>query len=365
MNKKVVEHQALAWSEISLPALQHNLHIIKRVAGSAKIMLVLKANAYGHGASEIASHIDVDALAVARIEEAEHLRASGFNGQLLLLSPLLTDHAIQAANKLSLDIVLHSESAARKLLKYPLCEQLNIWIKVDTGMHRLGMLPNTAEQLIPELIAHPKLNTLSLMSHFASSEDSTARKNSEQLEKMLHLHTKFPQIPICFANSGALFFNPKAHFDWVRAGISLYGISPSLNTQNNHLDQLIPAMTLKARVVDVKTIHAGETVGYGSTWRAATNTQIAIIAIGYGDGYPRHAKAGTPVLINGERFKLAGTVSMDLITVDIGEASVKPNDIATLWGETLPVNEVAYHAGTIGYELVTRISQRVKRLYQY
>ncbi len=353
----------LAWADISLSALEHNLSIIKQVAKGAKIMLVLKANAYGHGSLDIFSVLDVDALAVARTEEAYALRQAGFNGRLLLLSPLLCKETLQAAQDINLDVVLHSESAVELLLNTKFKHPLNVWVKVDTGMHRLGLLPNTAKILIPKILNHEGLNTLSLMSHFAQSEAPTAPLNKKQISTMKELHNGFPDIPVCFANSGGIFFHPEAHFDWVRAGITLYGISPTNKPTQTHLNQLIPAMTLKAKVLDVKTIDVGESVGYGAKWTADKKTNIAVIAIGYGDGYPRHANNGTPILINGKRYPLVGTISMDLTTVDLGSDWVEPGTEATLWGENLPVNEVAEHAETIGYELVTRLSQRVKRFY--
>ena len=353
----------ITWAEISIPALKNNLGIIRKAAGNAKIILVLKADAYGHGALDLVEHLDADALAVARIDEAITLRNHGYHGRLLLLSPLINDQLIQISQQLKIDLVLHSQAAANHLLsmQLPTDKPIPVWVKIDSGMHRLGILAEQADGVLSQLSRNPNLHVVSVMSHFASADDLESNQTTEQLAKINALHKKHPSLDVCFANSAGIFFHPAAHFEWIRAGLALYGINPS-NHQNELTQKLIPVMTLKARVLDIKLINAGESVGYNARWTAHKPTRIAVIGIGYGDGFPRHAVSGTPILIHGVEYPLVGTVSMDLITVNIGDADVQVNDIATLWGEGLSARKVAKFAETIAYELTTRLSQRVKRV---
>lgn len=355
--------EPITWAEISIPALKNNLAVIRKAAGNAKIILVLKADAYGHGALDLFKHLDADALAVARIDEAINLRNHGYDGRLLLLSPLINDQLIDITQQLKIDLVLHSHSAANYLLtkELPTDNPIPLWLKVDSGMHRLGILVEQADNFLNQLPRTPNLHLVSLMSHFASADDLDSDQTAEQLSKINALHKKHPSIDVCLANSAGIFFHPTAHFEWVRAGLALYGINPSSH-ESELTQQLMPVMTLKSRVLDIKPIKTGESVGYNARWTAHKPTRIAVIGIGYGDGFPRHATSGTPVLINGIEYPLVGTVSMDLITVNIDDADIQINDIATLWGQGLSARKVADFADTIAYELTTRVSQRVKRV---
>ncbi|MCY4045079.1 MAG: alanine racemase [Cellvibrionales bacterium] len=353
----------ITWAEISIPALKNNLNVIRQATDNTKTMLVLKADAYGHGALDLAPHLDADALAVARIDEAKNLREHGYTGRLLLLSPLITPQLIETIQDQDIEIVLHSQSAVEHLLSMSLSKDnpVPVWLKVDSGMHRLGLNIDNAETFIDALLNKQGIQLQSLMSHFASADDLSSHQTQEQLSKIQKLHKKYPNLAVCVANSAGVFFHPDAHFDWIRAGIALYGINPSSH-ETELTKQLIPVMTLKAKVLDIKPIKAGDSVGYNARWTAHKPTRIAVIGIGYGDGFPRHAASGTPVLIKGVEYPLVGTVSMDLITVDIGDADIQVDDVATLWGEGLSTRKVAEFAETIAYELTTRVSQRVKRI---
>jgi alanine racemase len=238
-----------------------------------------------------------------------------------------------------------------------------VWLKVDSGMHRLGFTPTEAVKAYQRLEALPSVVRIVLCSHFAAADDITSLQTDRQTAVMNDLAARLPAMPRSFANSAAILGRPEVHHQWVRPGIMLYGSSPFADRTANDLD-LKPVMTLHSRVIAVRELAAGEAVGYGATWTSLQPTRLAVVAIGYGDGYPRHAPSGTPVLINGQRYPLVGRVSMDMITVDVSDAPVHTGDHAVLWGEGLPVDEIAAHAGTISYELFCKITNRVERIWR-
>ena len=352
---------------INSKALLHNYQTIQNKAKRSKVLAVLKANGYGHGLVRIAKILSqgptqADAFGVARLDEALALRSSGVTKPIVLLEGFFNVDDIQLLCAHNLQTIIHNEQQLTAILAADLSSPIKVWLKVDTGMHRLGvdalMFSDFYQQLKESHNVH---NDVVLMSHLACADNRHDDMTSEQLEVFTEL-TQDCSDDKSLANSAGICAWPSSHFDWVRPGIMLYGVSPLLSTSAQHLD-LIPVMTLQSSIISTRTIAAGESVGYGSAWVSDKQTCIAVIAIGYGDGYPRHAANGTPVLINGRKVPLVGRVSMDMITVDLGaNAQETIGDIATLWGDDLPVEEVAEYASTIAYELLCNIAQRVKMI---
>ncbi|OIR23978.1 alanine racemase [Bathymodiolus thermophilus thioautotrophic gill symbiont] len=336
---------------ISQSALTHNLSIVKNKS-SAKIIAMVKANAYGHHLNLITPLIEnADLLAVSELSEVQKLRQLT-NQPILLLSGVYTSEELQQAIDLKCQIVIHHP--AQIVLINHNTQALDIWLKIDTGMHRLGLSHDEYRQCLPDFESNALITIKGVMSHFACADELNHPMNLLQLKTFKQLTDNNNNRSM--ANSAAILSNPAAHFDFIRPGIMLYGASPFAD--NDH--DLQPVMQLSAPVTAIKTIQAGATVGYGSTWVADQPTTIAIIGIGYGDGYPRHAKNGTPVLINDILCPLVGRVSMDMIAIDVSHITVSIGDTAILWGhKKLRVETVAQYSDTLSYELLTGISGRV------
>ncbi|BBP43576.1 alanine racemase [Thiosulfativibrio zosterae] len=343
---------------INFEALKSNLKQVRAFAPKSKILAVIKANGYGHGMTRVAEQLSMaDAFGVASIDEAIKLRHKGFLHRILLLEGLFCESEFALVIQHRLDFVIHSEHQLDWLMRLNHSQPLNVWVKIDTGMHRLGFLPEHFPKVIKKLQTLKVQPNIITMSHFASAGESTAF-TLEQLDCFNSL-TQGMNGAKSLANSAAIQNLPAAHFDWVRPGIMLYGAG-DLST-GQQLSPLKPVMTLKTEVTSLKWIEAGESVGYGQTWKATKKSFVGVLAVGYGDGYPRHAVSGTPVLVAGKRVPLIGRVSMDMITVDLTDLadSVQIGDEAILWGEGLPVDEVAKHASTIAYELLCGVTARV------
>ncbi|CAA0119045.1 Alanine racemase, biosynthetic [BD1-7 clade bacterium] len=359
--------QTLSWADIDLSAIAHNFDIIRQSSPNQKTIAVIKANGYGHGALEIAKTINADALGVARIHEAKLLRDKGIQTPIIVMSELLTEDQFTECEQLRLEPVIHSAFALNNLKHFrPQANRpFRCWLKADSGMHRLGLNSDQLETAKCLFEAQPNLDLAGLITHLASAEKIGDPKNTMQANAFKQLAEKFEDVDISIANSAATLFHPDLRGQWLRIGISLYGINPA-HQSNAVTENLKPAMTVRSRIIDIKDIPLGDRVGYNGIWQATRPSRIAIIGIGYADGYPRHAKNGTPVLINGERFPLSGRVSMDMISVDITDTSqpLKVGDVATLWGEGLDAEEVAQSCDTIAYELFTNAGQRVTKIYR-
>ena len=349
-------------ARLDLRALRHNVGVVRRLAPRAKIMAVVKANAYGHGAVTIAGALqsEVDALAVACIEEALELRYAGIATPILLLEGVFEPGELQQAAQLDLWLTIDNEHQLRWLEQATLPAPITCWLKVDTGMNRLGVTPGSAPLFFQRLLASSNVrNEIVTCTHFASADDVMNQQTEQQLAKFDAL--PFPTLRSA-ANSAGVIGWPQAHYDWVRPGYMLFGNSPMLEP-HVHAHGLLPVMTLVSAVISLRDVAAGETVGYGGTWVATRASRIATVTIGYGDGYPRQALNDTPVLVNGQRARLAGRVSMDMITVDVTDLEhVEIGSEVVLWGEGLPLAEVADNANTIGYELTTRMPARTPRI---
>lgn len=359
-----MNYMKAATAYINLDALQHNLQRVKQQAPHSKIMAVVKANGYGHGLRHIARYaIGADAFGVARIEEALQLRASGVVKPILLLEGFYSPGDLPVLVTNNIQTVVHCEEQLQALEQAQLETPVMVWLKVDSGMHRLGVRPEQYRDFVNRLhqcanVAKP----LRYMSHFGCADELDKSTTVEQTELFLSL-TQGCQGERSLAASAGLLAWPQSQLEWVRPGIIMYGVSPFAEKSAEELGYQ-PVMTLKSHLIAVREVKAGESVGYGGIWTSQRDTKIGVIAIGYGDGYPRTAPNGTPVVVNGRRVPIAGRVSMDMLTVDLGpEATDCVGDEAMLWGRELPVEEVAAHIGTLGYELVTKLTSRVEMSY--
>lgn len=348
-----------ATARIDTRAIRHNLGVIRRRTPRSKVMAVIKANAYGHGLVAVADALqEADALAVARLEEALQLRAAGIEIPIVLLGGIETAAQLSAAVTHSLQIVVHAREQLELLDQWQ-GGGVDVWLKFDSGMHRLGFSSGSFLDAWKRLdgmscVAKP----IRLMSHFAQADESDGVASRIQLDEFLEATADIPGEK-SLANSAGILSVPDSHLDWVRPGIMLYGVSPLARQTGADL-MLQPAMQLFSRLVAVKSVAAGRSVGYGARWTARKDTVIGIAAIGYGDGYPWSLPDATPVLVNGRRCRLAGRVSMDMIAIELDdEVKASYGDPVVLWGEELPVELIAERAGTVPYELLCGITQRV------
>ena len=340
---------------ISAGALAHNLRVARAHAGRARIWAVIKANAYGHGLERAARALAAaDGLAVLDFAEAERLRRAGVTQPILLLEGLFAASDVPLLAEHRLTPVIHH---ARQIeLLAALRSPIDAYFKINTGMNRLGFSAADVESAYQALRAHPRINTITLMTHFADADGASGV--SAQLERFGAL-TKSFSGPRSLANSAALLRFPQTQADWVRPGIMLYGCSPFAE-QSAQLLGLKPAMTLTSEIIATQELAPGDGVGYGLAYRAERAMRIGVVACGYADGYPRHAPAGTPVLVNGRRTRIVGRVSMDMITVELtGMPGAGVGAPVSLWGEGLSADEVAAAAGTLGYELLCALAPRV------
>jgi alanine racemase len=352
--------QHLIRAIVDTAALRHNLGRMRATAPGARVMAVIKANGYGHGLVPVARALaGTDGFAVARLEEGLALREAGLPNPVLLLEGVFSPDQLAIAARQRFDLMVHSVEQLALLEGRVGSEPVAAWIKVDTGMNRLGFrvedLAAAYERLrrVANVAPDPTLVT-----HLANADDRLDPTTPQQLRAFAAATAGLPGER-SIANSAALLAWPEAHADWVRPGVALYGVSPFPDGTGADLG-LRPAMTLQTEVIAVKRVRAGETVGYGGAWRAERDTRMAVVAAGYGDGYPRSVGSGAPVLVDGRRAPLIGRVSMDMLTVDVTDhPGVATGDPVVLWGDGVPVEEIARHAGTIPYELICGVSQRV------
>jgi len=357
-------------ADIDLDALRHNYRLARDRAPHSRAVAVIKADAYGHGALRCARALEdlAPAFAVACLEEAERLREGGITSPIVLLEGIFEAAELERVEALELWMAVHSDWQLEALLAYRPARPIPVWVKVDSGMHRLGFPPERAEAVWARLAAAPEhACDLHLMSHFATA-DARAPAYFEQQLGLLEALAQRLGAPTCLANSPATLAWPASHGAWNRPGVMLYGSDP-LEAANAASRRLAPVMTLRSELIAVRELAKGEPVGYGGRWRAPRPSRIGVVACGYGDGYDRHAADGTPVLVAGQRTVIAGKVSMDMLTVDLTD--IPEADIGSevvLWGraasgEVLSVDEVARHCDTISYTLLTGVLPRVPRRY--
>lgn len=341
---------------IDQSALESNLQVVRSTT-SARIMAVIKANGYGHGLLRVAEALaDADGFALLDIQDAVKLREAGYRQAILLLEGFFGADELELIAAYELSCVIHSEWQIALLDAYPRRGTLDVWLKVDSGMHRLGFAPQMVAPAMAALRRHVAVREITLMSHFAFADEP--RGVAQQLALVNEIAADF-RVARSLANSAALLRYPATHGDWVRPGIMLYGASPFADVSARQLG-LKPVMTLRSRIIATQDLRAGDEIGYGGLFRADRSMRIGIVACGYADGYPRHAKNGTPMLVDGQATQLLGRVSMDMSYVDLStqpEAGV--GSLVTLWGEGVPIEAVATAAGTISYELMCAVTARV------
>ena len=349
---------------INLEAFAHNIKCAKSIAPHSSILAMLKANAYGHGALTLSPTFSLmDYIGVARIEEAIELHEAGIKRPIVIMSGFHDAKELEVIAGLNLQTVIHHERQLQLLENTIINTPLNVWLKIDSGMHRLGLSVDEANHAFQRL---SKLNTvkqITVMTHLTAADELDANTTAIQLDRFYqHVGHLQKTAPFSIGNSAAILERTTTHVDIIRPGLMLYGISPIKHKMACDYN-LQPVMTLQAAIIDIKSIEKGESVGYGATWQAKKKTHIAIAAIGYGDGYPQSAPNGTPVLVNQQEASLAGRVSMDMISIDItGCENVTIGDPVTLWGKGLAIEKVAKYMAISPYSLVAGINKRVKRM---
>jgi len=343
---------------ISAAALAHNLTVAKRHAGDAKVWAVIKANAYGHGLERAARALEAaDGFAVLDFQEAARLRVAGVAKPVLMLEGFFRPGDLPLLHKYALTPVIHNPEQVEMLRRSALPGEIDVYVKVNSGMNRLGFSVENLRPAYNAVRMHRQVRTVTLMTHFADADGAGGIK--AQLDWFEELIRPFEAKQRSLANSAALLRFPEARGDWVRPGIMLYGCSPFADRSAEQLG-LKPAMTLGSEIIATQHLQPGERIGYGFTYEAVGEMTVGIVACGYADGYPRHAPTGTPVLVNGKRARIVGRVSMDMISVDISDIpEAYIGSPVTLWGEGLPADEVAAAAGTLSYQLLCGLAQRV------
>lgn len=356
-------------AEINLAAVRHNYQLALSLTASGSALAVVKANAYGHGAVPIAKALAdlAPAFAVACIEEAQELTAAGIKHPIILLEGFFATDELPLILAKGYEPVIHNDWQVKQLIDYltnqPVAKNsLNIWLKVDTGMHRLGFAPQEVAPIYQQLKSLTGLGKITLTSHLANADDLTNLTTSYQLAELKSLQKEL-NCSVSLANSPATLGWPETQEGYLRPGIMLYGASP-FTTKHPLADKLQTVMTLKSQLISVRNLPTGEGVGYGARFVTQKPTPIGVVACGYGDGYPRQAIDGTPIKVNGIRCYLAGRVSMDMLTVDLTNSpNAQVGDEVILWGEGLTVNELGNYCDTISYTLLTCLLPRVKRRY--
>lgn len=349
---------------IDIAAMQHNCALAKSCIPQAKTWAVVKANAYGHGLDNaIQGFADADGLAILEIDRAVYLRNKGWVKPILLLEGFFDAADIKIALDFQLDVVVHCvDQLAMLSATTMLSARLNVHIKVNSGMNRLGFMPGEVKDVYTRLRLIDGVHHIGFMTHLANADTpgNVRLPVDQQAQVFYDAIDGLPGVVHIQNSAGNLFYS-KLKTDWVRAGIMLYGATPGVKSSEDL--GLKPVMTLQSKIIAIQHINVGDAVGYGSCFVADKTMVIGVVACGYADGYPRHAPTGTPILVNGVKTRIVGRVSMDMITVDVTDiADAKIGSEVILWGRGLPIDEVATAAGTIGYELMCAITTRVPLL---
>ena len=371
-----------AIATINSAALRHNIQLIKSFAPNQKLLAMIKANAYGQGLLP-AAHIladQVDGFGVARLREALEIQETGYTGKILLVEGFFDREELLKTLSRRFDSVIHCyeqlellEQVAKEWeeeqqkgfwkRKTKIYFPINVWLKIDTGMHRLGVHPEQVDEFYQRLKKCPLVESISFVSHFSRADELDCGYTEKQISTFEQATQAYPKHARSISASSGILYWKQAHYEWVRPGIIMHGISPHYEPIT-HLG-FQPVMTLSSSLIAVRTHKAGEPVGYGGTWVSPKDTKLGVIAMGYGDGYPRNAPEGTPVLINGRKVPIVGRVSMDMLTVDLGaDSQDKVGDETIFWGKDLLIEEIAEHIGVISYELITKLTPRVIFEYQ-
>lgn len=346
---------------IHLAAMQHNLSVAKLRAPGAKTWAVVKANAYGHGLERgMRAFSSADGLALIETEGAIRLREMGWQKPILLLEGFFDPSDLPVCAAHDIQFAVHCNEQIDMLEKANLSSPVDVHLKLNSGMNRLGFTPETFKAAHARLRAIGAVRSITLMTHFANADDAD-NAGQPLIEQVRRFEQAAAGVPgeRSLSNSAAVLTQPELAANWVRPGIMLYGGTPGGKTAQAF--GLKPAMTLASEIIGIQHIRTGEAVGYGSRFIARKPMTIGVVACGYADGYPRHATDGTPVVVDGHRTVLAGRVSMDMITVDLTDVpGARVGSKVELWGNALPIDEVAAAAGTIGYELMCALAPRVR-----
>ena len=342
---------------IDLAALRHNLALVRQRAPRSRVLAVIKANAYGHGLLRAARAMrEADGFALLELDDAVRLREAGYEQRIVLLEGFFSTRDLPGFIEHKLGSVIHSRDQIRMLKDLPAGSHLDVLLKINTGMNRLGFTSADFPGAIADLQSNPAVARITLMTHFADADD--ARGVAWQMAEFERA-ARGLELPRSLANSAAILRYPQTHFDWVRPGIMLYGCSPFPDEIGAELG-LRPAMTLASELIALQNLRRGDTVGYGGMFTAERDMKIGVVACGYADGYPRHAPNGTPVAVDGRLTATVGRVSMDMLCVDLsGVPDAGVGSRVVLWGEGNPVENVAGAAATVGYELLCALAPRV------
>lgn len=346
---------------INTSALLHNLAEVRRLAPGKQVIAMVKANAYGCGLTTVAPVLEkgVDAYGVACLEEAMAIRALGLTRDCILIQGVFNADELQIAARNNFQCVIHRAEQLQWLVNYPLRQKLRVWVKVNTGLNRLGFQPEQVYDVINALLLCPWVeNNIGLMTHLACADEPNHIANQQQLECYGKLPLPNTRLIKSIANSAAIMTFPDSHADAVRPGIMLYGVSPFPNKTGSQ-SGLIPVMRFVSAICAIHHYPAGVDIGYGGTWTTKKPSVIGVVAAGYGDGYPRTISINTPVWVNGHIVPVVGRVSMDVLMVDLSDCpDVTIDDVVELWGQHIPVEIIAEKAGTIGYELLCQVTSR-------
>ncbi len=344
---------------VNTTALTHNLQQVRTLAPTSKVWRVVKANAYGHGLARCyAALAATDGYALLNYEEAILLREKGVTQPILLLEGFFKPQDLELIDAYQLTTAVHSDWQLQALADFPAKHAISVYLKINNGMNRLGFPPEALPRVWQQLNALPSVGTVTLMSHFARADEGV--DYIQEPLRRLEQSTATLSGPRCYANSAATLWHPQTHHQWVRPGVVLYGASPTGRTADIAAFDLQPVMSLTSEIIAIQNVAAQEGVGYGHRYRTTTPQRIGIVACGYADGYPRHAPTGTPVSVGGKLCRTVGTVSMDMLMVDLTDCpDTQIGTTVELWGTQLPVDTVAEAAGTVGYELLTAVTQRV------
>ncbi|MDT8363038.1 MAG: alanine racemase [Nitrosomonas sp.] len=349
---------------IDTAALQHNLAVIRQKVGHASTIAVIKADAYGHGLLHTARALSAaDAFAVLELEAAVQLRDAGFHQPIILLEGFFSTNELDVISQRRLSTIIHHHEQLSMLSAYKGSNKLDVFLKINTGMNRLGFKPHSGYSALHALKQRKFIGNITLMTHFACADEIAEQHLiMQQLKEFASLRAECGgDLPCSLANSAAILRYPQTHADWVRPGLLLYGVSPLPEKTGAELG-LQPAMTLTSQIIAIQNLNPGDRIGYGAQFIASDSMRIGIVAAGYADGYPRHAPTGTPVLVDGQRTRIVGRVSMDMLSIDLqGLDNANIGSAVTLWGKGLPVEMIATPAQTISYELLAAISPRVPR----
>ncbi len=343
-------------------ALRHNLLVAKQAAPTAKIMPAIKADAYGHGIINTATTLQdlADGFIVACMSEALALREAKITSTLLVIQGPQSFEDIKIAEEKDIRLVFHDENQLHLLDAVSSPGKVKVALKLDTGMHRLGIAASRAKNDYEKLQSHPNVHTdVWLMTHLACADDMKNDYTHQQIETFDH-HTRTLSATKTIANSAGILGWESSHKDWVRPGIMIYGSSPINNKNREHFN-LQASMTLTAPLIALHALKKGDAIGYGSTWACPHDMHVGVVACGYADGYPRHAASGTPVFLKGTRTQTLGRVSMDLIVIDLTHIDAEIGNLVELWGKNINIDDVAQSAETISYELLCHAGSSCKK----